>query len=806
MTQPSDPTPTISPCPSCGRSLPAGTKCPECEETRTGSATPETRSTHAGPKQIAGYRIIRELGAGGMGTVFEAYEEKMGRRVALKVLSRHIASSEKAEQRFSREAWIAGRLTHPNLVKVFERGTWEEFSFYSMELVRGGSLGDVIKNMKQWGRDENVGCEFGSREYVHWVLTHMITVARGLDYAHREGVVHRDIKPMNLLLSRKLDTVKIADFGLAIDLDTTRLTTEGKVLGTLVYMAPEQILGKQGQIDARTDVFALGATLFELLTLERPYSGKTHQLYMNSVLTGEARRPRRLNDRVSRDLEIVIRKALEKDRKDRYRTAALFADDLDNVLHFRPIAARPPGLPEKIFKWARRKPIHAALACALTVGIPTVTVLGLRASQQRNLLAQMRIQEWESEAKLFWQKGQYQEVVERTSEILQFDPNNIKALFNRSIAFTYMFESASDPAAAEHWEKRSLHDTSRVVELTPDAAWPHLNRAWILEKLGREEEAERAEAVARQYRPEEPTVEDLYFDALRALNEGEYERVVPITSELLARRPDRRDVRAMRGDAYEELGELDKAINDYLLVAALEPDQWLNYWVLGRLHAKAGSFEEGLSYLRQAVQRAPENAFVHETLSRINFEMGQVAASEGRIDDARRHFGKGASAGRTSIAIDAKLPHAHNNLGANLSNLSRLEEEPDRELLAEAVEHFAVARSLVMTSNNTDDVQAFRSALVNECDVLIQLRDFPAALDRCEIVVAEYPENPNGYYNLAGIYALMGNTDEAFQALEQDFELGDHDFLYLKSDPWFDSLREDPRFRDLIERMKRAAG
>src|SRR5262249_33719630 len=318
------------------------------------SATPNA------PRRIAGYRIVRELGAGGMGTVFEAFDEKMSRNVALKILSRHISSAEKAADRFAREAWIGGKLNQPNLVRVYDRGQFEDLSFYSMEMVDGGSLYDVIRHLKQWGEERAWGLQFGSRDYVTWALTQIIAAARGLDFAHRQGVVHRDIKPMNILLSVEPCTVKIADFGLAIDMTATRLTTAGKVLGTVAYMAPEQIRGRQDETDGRADIYALAVTLFELLTLQLPFRWGTPQLYLNAVLTPGARRPSRLNERVSRDLDTVLNKALEKNPKDRYASMAAFAEDLENVLRFQPIAARPPGPMARLGKWARRRPSIAA--------------------------------------------------------------------------------------------------------------------------------------------------------------------------------------------------------------------------------------------------------------------------------------------------------------------------------------------------------------------------------------------------------------------------------------------------------------
>src|SRR5262249_53547629 len=157
-------------------------------------------------RRVAHFRIERELGAGGMGTVYLAHDERMNRKVALKVMSRH-QSSEKAGRRFEQEAWIAGRLDHPNIVKVHERGASEELSFYAMEVLDGGPLAHVIERLRRAGADDTLGLRFGTAEYIHWVVRAIIAAARGLEFAHRAGVVHRDIKPMNLLLSRALKTI-----------------------------------------------------------------------------------------------------------------------------------------------------------------------------------------------------------------------------------------------------------------------------------------------------------------------------------------------------------------------------------------------------------------------------------------------------------------------------------------------------------------------------------------------------------------------------------------------------------------------
>ncbi|HET6372620.1 MAG TPA: serine/threonine-protein kinase, partial [Candidatus Polarisedimenticolia bacterium] len=386
------------------------------------------------PKEIAGYSILREIGAGGMGTVYEATDIKMNRRVALKVLSRRLAASSHAADRFAREAWIGGKLSHPGLVRVFERGESDDFLFYSMEMVEGCSLADLIGNLKLSGRDESLGLAFTGGEYLRWAIRQIVSAAMALDHAHKQGIVHRDIKPANILLDGTLGIVKIADFGLAIDTAATRLTTAGKVLGTVAYMAPEQIRGKQDEVSARTDVYSLGVTLFELVTLQLPYRGETQQLYLNAVLTTAPRHASRLNDKVSRDLEIVLHKTLEKNPLDRYASAAALASDLENVLQLRPITARPPAAATRIIKWTRRRPIHAALTAALILGVPTVATLSWRAVEHQRLLQQVELQKLRAESRMLLHQKRLRLAMPMLDRILNIAPDDQSTRMDRALA------------------------------------------------------------------------------------------------------------------------------------------------------------------------------------------------------------------------------------------------------------------------------------------------------------------------------------------------------------------------------------
>ena len=811
-------------CPDCGAVLPERGACLNCERTRCDTdkvlldaAVTRLGSDDAtlgpdqleprrmrGPSRIAHFEIRRELGAGGMGTVYEALDTRMNRPVALKVMSRHQAPSQKAELRFEQEAWIAGKLDHPNLVKVYERGQWEELSYFSMEIVDGGSLNDVLENLQRYGRDGRWELEYGSGDYVPWVVRKIIDAARGLDFAHRHGVVHRDVKPMNLLLSSELGAVKIADFGLAIDTEVTRMTTAGKVLGTVAFMAPEQILGKSDLIDARTDVYALGATLFQMLTLELPFAAKTQQLYMSQVIEGEARRASKLNQRVGRDLEIVIGKTLEKQRRRRYGSAAELADDLENVLRLRPISARPVGPIARLAKWVRRRPVHAALLATLLVAVPTVSLLGMRTLQHRQATRDARIAELVRDARWLEERKRFQESLDKAEGILALDDDHPMGLRHRALARLALARSSSGPAL-EELGRLALADVDRLVAAQPESSWPHALRAHVLARLGRDLEAEEAHTIAERNRGDTLSDDELGFSASLAMEGGDYARATELLSQLIQRRPDSAEAIASRAVCYEELGQMDQAFTDYRVAAGVQPDVALHYVDLGRLGTDAGHLEEGERYLDRALDIDPGNVFALENRAHNLLQQGFRAVGGGESEAALAFFADAGSASREALALGDSSPWARVNLATSMIARYRLLEEPNDEDMIVAVDQLESTLARWETPPRGQLRGVFETVLNNVCDARIQLGDLDKALAHCARFTVEFPEDPIGFYNLAGVYALLGRGAEALAALERDYELGDTDWEYLDNDPWFDSLREDPRFLEIRHQMKESA-
>ncbi|MBL8860277.1 MAG: protein kinase [Planctomycetes bacterium] len=357
-----------------------------------GSAAPA-----AFPESLGDFRLIETLGGGGMGVVYLAEQKSLGRRVALKLIRPEHLYFPGSRERFKREVEAVARLQHPSIAPVYTVGDERGLPYFAMEYVLGVALADALTAFQ--GRDPNsltgrdletlirarVGADPGSGAdrtslfegpWTTVVLRILHEIAAAVAHAHERGVLHRDIKPSNVMITAR-GRVALLDFGLASLSGTSKLTRTGSQLGSLPYMAPEQVNGEVDAIDERTDVYAMGVTLYELLALSAPYfdpqsSERTRQL----VLEGEAPPLRSVVAGVSRDVETVCATAMEVVPERRYPTARAFGRDIENVLARRTIAARRAGWMLKTWRWTQRHPARAA-ALLLAVGAP----LGLAIQQ-----------------------------------------------------------------------------------------------------------------------------------------------------------------------------------------------------------------------------------------------------------------------------------------------------------------------------------------------------------------------------------------------------------------------------------------
>ncbi len=370
------------------------------EEEADPRARAQEESGLSSGRTLAGFRIVREIGRGGMGIVYEAEEIALRRRVALKVLPRPLTLQPEIVERFRRESATAARIRHRGIVEVHAVGESDGVSYFSMELVDGTSLEALLTRLREdraeafepegFRRALARSFEGGSvdrgggaaaariaRGPIETICRIVADVAEALDHAHREGVVHRDVKPPNVLLRRD-GSVVLTDFGLAREVGLGSLTQPGMLVGTLPYLSPELAEGRDADTDHRADVYSLGATLYELLTLERPFEGKSVPELLRKIASKSPRDPADLNPRLAPDLVTIVLKAIEKDPARRYATAADFASDLRAFLGYRPIAARRASAAQRILHWMRREPLQLALLVTVVValGVPTAMWLG----------------------------------------------------------------------------------------------------------------------------------------------------------------------------------------------------------------------------------------------------------------------------------------------------------------------------------------------------------------------------------------------------------------------------------------------
>jgi serine/threonine protein kinase len=362
-----------------------------------GGGTPD-----APPDRFGDFHIIRELGRGGMGIVFEAVQESLGRSVALKVLSSHAPPSGNRRERFVREAHAAARLHHTNIVPVFGVGEQHGVPYYVMQLIRGDGLHEVVRRWRARRRNQRpaaasavtgavtaggltgedpvtlaetvpesqeVGPAYGDWSFVAEVG---LQVADALHYAHKQGVLHRDVKPANLLLD-PAGRVWVTDFGLAKLVDVDGLTATGDILGTLQYLAPECLSGKA---DPRSDVYGLGATLYELLTLEPPYPSDSPARLVRQLADRDPPRPRHINPDIPRDLETIVLKAMAREPARRYADALELARDLQAFLEDRPIRARRQSVVGRAWRWCRRNPAVAVLSVNMVAALGFAGAVG----------------------------------------------------------------------------------------------------------------------------------------------------------------------------------------------------------------------------------------------------------------------------------------------------------------------------------------------------------------------------------------------------------------------------------------------
>jgi serine/threonine protein kinase/Flp pilus assembly protein TadD len=807
---------------------------------------------------LGDFRIVREVGRGGMGVVFEAVQVSLRRRVALKVLPLAGMLDPGRLQRFQNEAQAAACLHHTNIVPVYAVGREQGINFYAMQLIEGQTLAAVLTELRRneqgkgapAGRAAGPSAEattayppppgaaaagstapqaalsteggIGNREYVRAVARLGVKAAEALDYAHQLGVVHRDIKPANLMVDGR-GQLWVTDFGLAQFQreGEQNLTLTGNLVGTLRYMSPEQALAKRVVIDHRTDVYSLGATLYELLTLRPVFEGKDRQELLSQITFEEPRPLRRLNRAVPGELETIVLKALEKCPAERYATAQELADDLGRLLEDKPIQARRPSLWQHLRKRARRHrgPVAAAAVCLL-VTLTTLTgsvgwVLSDRAGRKE-------MAEWQvAQALEVLQPGlqagnpHAADVVRAARQVEDSLATGLVGPEMRGQAEALL----ADLAMLAKLEQIRLDQTA-VKDERFDLASADLAYAgafWDygidVEALTHEEAAERlkgraiaahlaaaldnwAEAWAMSGRPGwEPLLRlaqavdpepDRWRTAFReAFAVNKVQKVQEKLKELAAAMPASQLPPAtlkFLGNRFIIAERAADTEGKRLAVSVLRAGQqhfpadfWLNHnlaQALSRLQPP--EWDEAMGHYRVAVALRPESPGAHQNL-------GTALYFKGRLEEAITQF-------RKALRLKKDYADAHRSLGFTLYKKGRLEEAvPElREAIrlkkdfAEA--HHDLGNTLHAQGRLEEAISEYQKVIRIKKDsinghydlgiALIAVGRLEEAIAECREAIRLKPDYPEAYCNLGHALREAGKVEAALAALRRGHELG----------------------------------
>ena len=490
--------------------------------------------------QLGDFRLLREVGRGGMGVVYEAEQISLSRRVALKVLPFAAAIDPRQLQRFKNEALAAAHLQHAHIVPVHAVGSERGVHYYAMQFIDGQSLAALIQELRKPGAAENsdrsgpppeasaaadtmhvIGSSTtrvgnaagfdpisrdyssGRRRYFDWVARLGRQAALALEHAHQTGIVHRDVKPSNLLLDPQ-GTLWVADFGLAQIGGDAGLTMTGEVLGTLRYASPEQVLARRGIVDHRSDVYSLGATLYELLTLKPLFDGRDRHELLGRVANDDPVSPAVLDPTIPAELETIVLKALRKEPAERYATAQDLADDIDRFLDNRPILARRLTPVERLRKWGRRHPSVVIAGGILLVIVCAGSLVGsalIRSEQARTEAAHQeteaaylreRQRAEEAESRFLLARRSVDELIQVSEEELINRPG-LESVRKRLLtsALNYYQEFIEQRQDDPNAQTELLDTTRRVERILADLAVLRsasklflLGRPQVLDELG----------------------------------------------------------------------------------------------------------------------------------------------------------------------------------------------------------------------------------------------------------------------------------------------------------------------------------
>ena len=781
---------------------------------------------------IGAYRIIKELGRGGQAVVYLAEDTTLGRRAALKVLERLGARGDETLARFRREALAASALNHPGICAIYEANVDGPTPYIAMQFIEGETLSQHIARTRSKSTPDDVdldlegdddGAAHGAKTIARIDPSKLMRdvrtlelAARALHAAHEKGITHRDVKPGNIMVTPSGEPV-VLDFGLARqeDSDDGSLTRTGDTFGTPQYMSPEQLTRQAIRVDRRTDVWSLGVCLYEATTLRSPFNAPTREgLYM-AILTKVPAAPRTLNREISKDLQIVIQTALEKDRDRRYQTAKALADDLARVLRGEPILAKKIGTVERIWRWAKREPVKASLLLVLMITLPTIAVLITSFVKDRPQV---------EAARLAGLRAEKEEVLASAShELTEGSAETALNLYHTALRLTGPTPEAVAGTILAEVRLNRPETALRVLDehggLLGKRAAAIVLRHDVLAALGRKGEAEALlDSV-----PVPVDGLDHEMLAVRAMAAGEAElraardgkkefaRAVQHTTRaiLMADGPrlslfcqrahaagHLKDVALARESAealrahwpesysaaiwagygcFESADPANGAlaVESFEAAVRLKPAVARSHGLLGSALTACGRIDEGIAALREALRLDPSSV---ETSTRL----GAALRSNGRLEEAETIL-------RQAVRSDPKHASAHNELGTTLGLAGRLPEAV--AALREAIRlqpnhhghHAALGVVYWRAGNRKEAIVHFENAYRVQPEDVWSLSEFVSALagvgrarevaDQVEAALRREPNSGFAHYAMGHVASERGNLDDAIASFREAVRL-----------------------------------
>jgi len=777
--------------------------------------------------ELGDYELLEEIGRGGQGVVFRARQKSLNRNVALKVIGLGQWATPAHLKRFRLEAEAAASLDHPYIVPIYEVGEQDGQCYFSMKFIEGGQLDEVVKH---------------TPISIRQAAELMAKVARTVHYAHEHGILHRDIKPGNILLDAKGET-HLTDFGLArlVESEST-VTRTLEVLGTPSYMAPEQAAGDNAKLTRATDVYGLGAVLYQLLTGHPPFAGGTTYETIKLLLETEPRQPRLWNPKIDRDLSTICLKCLGKDPQRRYSSALALAEDLERWLKHEPIRARRTGVLTRGKKWVRRNPTTAVLTALLVALLAAISVIIWKSELAgRSPITGIAVLPFENASNEpnteYLSEGISEALINSLSELQQL------RVIARPTAFHYKRKDVEPrrvgrelgAAAVLTGKVRQMQDALSVqVDLVDTATGAQIWGARYDRKI--------ADLVAiKQAIAQEVTAK------LKLKLSGEEQR------RLVKR--DSTNAEAyqfyLRGRYFWNKRTSDgikQAIEHFQQSVERDPNFALGY--VGLADSYTGLTFYNFAAPHEAMPKAKESAIkaltlddtlaeAHATLAHIliNYDWNSSAAEKefkrsielnpeyatahqwyaihfltatGRLEEAVQEMKKALELDPASLVMNTFM-------GATLSYTGRYDEAIDqcrrtiqmdpnfavahwhlglayeqKQLLDEAIEEFRKAISL---SGGSPLMKAALARAYAKAQKTHEANEMLNELN--ELAKRQYASA----YELATIYVALGNNEEGFQLLAKAYAEHSFHLVNLNVSPHFKSVRSDPRFQDLVQRL-----